>query len=196
MSKILKFEDCIKILKTFKYHNIDAFISGGWLRDNLNNIIPKDLDIFINNSELIYDIMSCFDKTEYKSYPETYSNHLYSNMREDVISVIKYEELNLDFIIMKNTTCEGVVSNFDTSICQIYAKLSDDEKTLDVFVSNEFLEYIKNRIIYLYTNIDTSEDHINRIKSKFFNATFIEKEFGGVEFIKYITMYDDFKFKK
>jgi len=156
------------LLQGLKKKNLDAYIAGGYTRDAILNRSPKDLDIFIVNSdnytkedlEQIYTAEnSPFSGCRF------FPNYLDSHLRDDVFCVYKDDVNCIDYIIMNTTTIEEVIFNFDASICQCYAKLEDGK--LNYYVSGRFKHYQQTGIIEVYTDVPSTEDHIERLKSKF-----------------------------
>jgi len=159
----------IDILTKAKAEGKTAFVGGGWVRDKLLGKDPKDLDIFVLNPyeedmELILNDYG--DPVYYGGSGE--------NIREDVSHIEKYNDVDVDIIYMKRHNIVQVCNSFDTSICQCYAILNN-EGDLSYYTSTDFNDYLSKNIIWLYSDIQTTEGHISRIKQKFPNAEYKDK---------------------
>lgn len=166
------------VLTKLQDKGLTAFIAGGWARDTILGKEPKDMDVFVLNNLSTNKLDEVFD-----SHCTIIHNSQYLKMRDEVIALYKYDNLNLDVLLMSNPTIEYVLENFDVSICQAICVLENDK--LVYKVSKDFMDYINNRIIYRYTNIPTSDDHLYRVKRKFNITDFVEKESGKVVLIDY-----------
>lgn len=152
----------IKYLEDLESKGITGYLAGGWLRDNDNNIPTKDVDIFITNSD--HDTrFEIEDMLHYKA--KYHGNYGDSDMRDDVVGVVCSERQGVDVVLMEQDSIVDIIDNFDVSICQIYAELVDGK--LEVYASKEYLDWKEKGIIYSYTNIPTSQDHIDRVEAKF-----------------------------
>lgn len=176
-------EGVIDLLSKLNTGGVSAYVAGGWLRDIDNGIIPKDADIFVCPSyqvevpcEVIYAVTRDFEPGVVRTFHPNYEG---GQMREDVDYVIKYGK-SYDVVVMKSNI-EDVIRNFDVSICQIYGYFNGDD--IKVRVSNEYLEYKKNNVIFQYVNVKTTDDHTNRIKSKFPHATYIDHYNYDISFV-------------
>lgn len=154
------------ILKRLNDYSIPGFVAGGWIRDMVNGIEPKDIDIFVPNGYETFhrQIRSCL-MYEVIEHPRYYPNYQDFDMRDDVIGVLKYKQSDIDIIIMDHHSVEDIIFNFDVSVCQIYGKLGDSG--IDVFASEDYLDWVQRGIIYKYTDIPTTENHLERVRSKF-----------------------------
>ena len=174
-------KDVRDILNILTKNGIDAFVAGGWVRDMFFGIEPKDIDIFVNKgstavSERV-NVEHILNSYQYASNGKWYPNYEHNDMRDDVEGVIKYVSSGLDIVLMKTDTIEDVISNFDVSICQIYAKLIDGK--LMMFASKDFMDWGSRKLIYQYTDIPTSDSHLERVRAKF-NTELVGKKSGGM----------------
>lgn len=174
-------EVILDVLAKAKQQGVNAFLGGGWVRDTLLGKTPKDVDIFVLGEQSTF-------LTKY--FPKHVTHHPLDvgasygksvdyggsgdSIREDVDKIEKYDIGDLDIIYMKHSTILSACSSFDSSICQCYAIL-DEEGNLCYYVSDDFKEYEDNNTIYFYSDIQTTEGHIERIKSKFPDATYKDK---------------------
>lgn len=165
---VKSFADCVNVLQTLKDGCIDGIVAGGWIRDKLNGVEPKDLDIFVlgepDRHHVEVTMMNC-DFHTWNDTPHYYGNYENNDMRDDVVGVTKYKERDLDIIIMKQDSPIEVISNFDVSVCQLYGVLNDGK--IDVYATADYMEFLDNGTIYEYTNIPTSEDHLDRVRAKY-----------------------------
>ncbi len=162
------FDDCVNILQTLKEDCIDAIVAGGWIRDKLNGVEPNDLDIFVLGNPDRYEVeqaVSYCDFHQWNDCPKYYGNYNDCDMRDDVVGVAKYKERDLDIIIMKQRCPIEVISNFDVSVCQLYGILNGDK--IDVYASSDYMDFLNDGTVYEYTNIPTSEDHLDRVRAKY-----------------------------
>lgn len=158
-------EDCKRILSIINRRNSGkAVVAGGWVRDKLNGIEPKDMDIFVmsGNRDLIehdLELNGFYGNARY------FGNYENCDMRDDVEGVLQYHRLGMDIVFMEQFDIEEVVENFDVSVCQIWAELEDD--SLVVYASRDYMDYKERGIIYQYSDIPTTDDHLNRIRAKY-----------------------------
>jgi hypothetical protein len=172
-------DTALDVLKIAKRQGVNAFIGGGYVRDTLLNVTPKDIDVFVlGHNDLTL-----------APYGYDWPSHLGGsgdNLREDVIGIEKYENKDLDIIYLSQDSYVRACNNFDLSICQCYGILSEDESSIDFYVSEDFEEFQKNNIIYQYSNIKTTQSHIDRVKEKYPDAEYKVKSlpFLGNKFNK------------
>ena len=169
--------DILKLLKDYQSAGLNAFVAGGYVRDAILNKPQKDIDMFVigdfdeNKIDTAHSIKpnrwGLLTKPYYKI--KNYSN---MNIREDVLEIYKFDDLNIDVMVMNCSTIEQVLGNFDLSICQCACVLEGDE--LVYKVSEDFLDYIKSGTIYRYIDIDTHDNHLDRMKDKFGVDSFTE----------------------
>jgi len=136
-----------------------AYIAGGYLRDLDNSITPKDVDIFVvgcTTDQVLDNILSISRTIVNTAYP----CKNYGGMRDDVLGFIKME--SMDIICMKSTTIESVVLNFDASLCHIYSTIEGD-----VYISQDYAEYVKHGKWFMYNDIITTYSHGARIVDKY-----------------------------
>lgn len=171
-------------LKRLEQCNEDVFLAGGCIRDYYFNKPIKDYDIFVlnKNNYCELELHSIYDKNNLTFHTSKfYRNYEDGVMRDDVHGV--YQKINwdldfsitldVDYIVMRSSSIEETIFNFDTSICQCYGVLEGDE--LVYYASEDFLEYERNNVIYFYPDIETCDGHIARVKKKFPNAIYKEK---------------------
>lgn len=162
-------ETAIEVLKHAKRQGVTAFIGGGFVRDTLLKREPKDIDIFVLSCSPFFKLFN-LPYSVYGSH--TSSGGSGDNLREDVTMVEKYEMSDLDIIYLDQPTIESACYNFDMSICQCYAILSEDESDLVYYVTSDWFSYYTDKIIYQYSNIQTTESHVERVKQKYPDAEF------------------------
>lgn len=163
-------QQVVDILSKAKEQGLCAFVSGGFVRDTILNKPIKDIDIFI---------LPTPDNFLSLDLPATYGSFRNiggsgSNIREDVVGIQQYLQSKVDIIYLQQESPESSCYNFDCSICQCYAVLNDNGE-LEIRVSKDFMDYVNNNIIYLYSDIQTTDNHINRIRDKYPDAIFVEK---------------------
>lgn len=171
----------IKHLKALNENpNHKAFVAGGWLRDVLNGVTPKDIDIFVVGENLTLDNVKSLNPTQF-SMVRTMHNSGNSNFRDDVIGVNQFPEHGVDVICMRVNTVEQVVENFDVSICQIAGVLNGDH--IDVYATDDYLDWGRKHVIYQYTDIPTTDNHLDRVRAKY-NVELTEATSKPVSLIK------------
>lgn len=159
---------------------MDAVVAGGYVRDNILGKNIKDVDYFILNcEERERDI-----ELELSDIESEYDNYGNMNVRDDVLKIIKTKDGD-DYICMKDDL-HSTLRNFDCSICQACIFV-DARDNLQVRVSKDFMDYILSNTIYFYSDIKTSESHIERVRDKFPNAVYKDKESEEVRFIPLTT---------
>lgn len=162
-------ETAIEVLKHAKRQGVTAFIGGGFVRDALLKREPKDIDIFVLNSQNL-SLNLDFPSGVYGTPKHIGGSG--DNLRKDVIGIEKYEDSDLDIIYLNQPDIKSACYNFDMSICQCYAILSDDESDLEYYVTLDWYSYYTDKIIYQYSNIQTTEGHVDRVKQKYPDAEF------------------------
>ena len=170
-----------KILTDLRSIGFKAFVAGGYVRDKLLGKETKDIDIFVLQDYTRY-WSTVLDMFGMKDRARVIGNYGDMCFREDVEVLIKVDNLNLDILHMKSETIEDVLINFDTSICQCYGVVEDGR--LVYYVSEDFMDYINNNIVYKYTNIPTTDDHLKRVKAKI-GVEFTDKVSESIELIKW-----------
>lgn len=190
MNNVMTFDEVVCVLETLnELDNCEACIAGGWLRDKLNGVQPKDVDVFVCGEITRGEIEnSLFFKyigsPSLMLTPKYYGNYEECDMRDDVVGVLKYEKVNLDIIRMSSKNVEDIIDNFDVSVCQIYGKLNELGQ-IDVYVSRQYMDWVDHGIIYHYTNIPTSESHLNRVREKYnVDLTPVKYKHGQMEVVK------------
>lgn len=155
-----------KVLEIFDDHGLsEVFVGGGWVRDVVSGITPRDIDIFVKDYDIADDwkvekeLLGAFWCDP--KYMPSYEN---SSFRDDVNFVLNIPSHELDIISVKGDMRE-TVSKFDTSICQIAAKLVDGE--LVVSCTKDFEAWADDGEIYQYIDLVTREAHLDKIKNKF-----------------------------
>ena len=190
---IKAFADCVNVLR--EINNIpgtQAYVAGGWVRDKLNGFEPKDIDIFVTGVSTHTEVRNrlMYAPGYFLEAPKYYGNYQECDMREDVRGVLKYKDSELDIIFMSQLDIVHVIDNFDVSVCQVYGELNEDGE-IDVYASKQYLDWIERGIIYRYTNVLTTQDHLDRVQHKFnTELTPIELEQGQLEVVKIGTIYD------
>lgn len=157
----------INHLQKLNTNGVTAFVAGGWVRDYMNAVKPKDIDIFVVGNGVTVDELKSID-IDYFGITRTFGNSESSGnsgMREDVVGVVKYDDLDVDIVVMKAPTMEDVVNNFDVSICQIVGVLEGD--TISVYATDDYLDWGRKGVIYHYTDIPTTENHLERVRKKY-----------------------------
>lgn len=154
-------EGIIEFIESLKAKGMKGFLAGGWLRDQDNGIDTKDVDIFIVDA----DDSTRWDVSPMISYTKYYGNYGECEMRDDVVGVLQSEKNGVDVVMMEQDCIVEIINNFDVSICQIYGEVIDGK--LEVYASKEYLDWKEKGIIYQYTDIPTSQDHIDRVEAKF-----------------------------
>lgn len=167
-------ETAIEVLKQAKKQGLTAFIGGGFVRDTLLKREPKDIDVFVLSDPIF--IESIYLPNESYGY-HTNLGGSGSSLRKDVIAINKYEDSDLDIIYLNQPDIESACYNFDMSICQCYAILSEDGSDLVYYVTLDWYSYYTDKIIYQYSNIQTIEGHVERVKQKYPDAEFKVKHF-------------------
>ena len=143
---------------------LGAYLAGGCVRDYL--LLPgtkaKDYDIFISNTlgNGTYVNTSLFGQG-YRVSDDFISN----KTRDEVLAVDKYDHVNVDVILMDKSTVEGMIATFDSSICQVWLEVVDGHTV--VMCSPDFLHYLVTGDWILYTDIETSQSHVDRLIAKF-----------------------------
>lgn len=166
IQQLKSYDDCLKLLKALNSQpGINAVVAGGWVRDKNNGIEPKDIDIFVMNGNRSFVSYTMEREGFYHDTPRYYGNYEECDMRDDVEGVLKYKDYDLDIIFMEQDDVEDVILNFDVSVCQIWAQLEGDE--LVVYATQDYLDWIEKGIVYQYTDIPTTEDHLDRVREKF-----------------------------
>lgn len=171
------------ILNSLKVNGYTAYVAGGWIRDIDNGIEPKDVDFFVVDDIDYMDVRDCLVADGYVRMDASRYHSNYGGMRDDVDGVIKCHGSGIDVVMMNSGSIEDTCLNFDVSICQIYCKL-DDNGDLVVYVSKDYLDWVNDGIIYKYTNILTTENHLSRIKAKF-NVDLIPKISDSIEMVEW-----------
>lgn len=173
----MDYNAAIEALKEVERHGFKAIIAGGWLRDRLNGVEAKDLDIFVlgvhNREDFPFSQQSYVALYDDMRYFGRYDD---SVMREDVLGVLKYKSKMIDHVLMKTYTAREVIYNFDVSVCQIWAELEGDR--LKVYATQDYMDYVNYGIIYVYTNIPTCESHLERVRLKY-NTELIPSTFNN-----------------
>lgn len=171
------------------------FIGGGWVRDVLFGIIPKDIDVFLayRTDNFAYEPTNLPNNFKMK----VCLNADYGAFRDGVLYLEKFEDIyandttdvgtTVDILhmlssgVVSNSAINDIVSGFDCSICQVYAKVEligdmiSSQDGLCFYVSSHFLEGYKNRVIYHYEDIPVREDHRDRMIAKFPDYTWESK---------------------
>lgn len=182
IQKLKSYDDCVKLLKSLnKQPGIDAVVAGGWVRDKLNGLEPKDIDIFVMDGNQQFVKYTMEREGFFHDTPRYYGNYENCDMRDDVEGVLKYKDYDLDIIFMEQLDIEEVVENFDVSVCQVWAVLEGDD--LVMYASKDFMDWKEKGIIYQYTDIPTTEDHLNRVREKY-DVELTPKLSGDMEVVK------------
>lgn len=168
-----------------KLHNLGlkAYVAGGFVRDYLNGITPKDIDVFVignvhQDDYLKQELLNTFGVGKW------YKNYNTMDMRDDVISLLKIDSIDLDIIFMKYYKGDNIfyldkysiidtIRNFDVSLCQCYIQLNNGE--LEFYVSEDYMDWKNNKICYRYIDVETTDNHLDRVKAKFGIDSFVEK---------------------
>lgn len=144
-----------------------AFVAGGWVRDKMNCVEPKDVDIFVVGNGVSVESVKSIN-LDYFGITQTFGNSEgsgNSGMRDDVIGVLKYDDIDVDIVVMRSTTVDGVVSNFDVSICQVVGLLEGDK--ISVYATDDYLDWGRKDVIYQYIDILTTQRHLDRVRVKY-----------------------------
>ncbi len=164
-----------------------AYVAGGWLRDYLLGVEPKDIDIFIASpSKAPFSTSSYTSNVLFDHYGWKVNCHLTSeyvensSLREEVDYLLKYTSEDVDVIGMKTGLFE-FLNNFDMSICQVYGELVDGE--IKIYASKEFTDFKKDKIIHQYEHILQREDHVARVVEKYPDAQFVSTPSPSGEYI-------------
>lgn len=185
-------EKAKEVLRDLKNCGYEAYVAGGFIRDILNGIAPKDVDVFITGQ---VDGSVSAKVLQRQHGGRWFRNYGDMDMRDDVHGVLKVDD-TLDIIMMEsfkpNATLIGpntydiydTVKNFDVSICGCFGKLVGDG--LEVYVTDDYLDWKDKGIIYHYTNIMTTQNHLDRIKNKF-NVELTPKEMPDSMNFNYLT---------
>lgn len=176
-------QQVVDILSEAKEQGLYAFVSGGFVRDTILGKPIKDIDVFVLHGkrykfESIDTVLPDVSANNLM-LPLKYGNYRTiggsgTNIREDVLNIEQYPYSQVDVIYLNHITPENACYNFDCSICQCYAILNDNGE-LEIRVSKDFMDYVNNNIIYLYSDIQTTDSHIDRVKNKYPDAIFVEK---------------------
>ncbi len=156
-------ETLTKLLKSLGYK---AIVGGGWIRDVLNGVEPRDIDIFLLNESSEEAIDEELIKGLHRFGTSTKTIRKYGNckMREDVNFVIKCSEFNADIISVKGDIYE-TISSFDTSICQVFGYVVCGK--LYVFSSDDYQCWKSDNVVLRYEDLDTRDDHLDRLSRKY-----------------------------
>lgn len=171
-------------LRRLQKSSFPACVAGGWGRDILLGVAPKDIDVFVSplylsleTEEVVKlqvtakDMQEVFqEKSEVVVLDADYLTE--SNIRSDVEALIKFELV--DIICMK-TSLQETISNFDCSVCQCCVILTE-AGDLEFTVSEDFLEFLKSGVIYTYSHTPVREDHKLRLSMKYPSAIWKEKD--------------------
>lgn len=148
----------------------EVFVGGGWVRDVVSGVTPRDIDIFVKDYHIDNDPhMEDVLRGAFWCDPKYMPNYENSSFREDVNFVLNIPSHEVDIISVKGDMRE-TISKFDTSICQIAAKLVDGE--LVVSCTKDFESWANDGEIYRYVDLVTREAHLDKIKDKFGIAGF------------------------
>ncbi len=190
-------------LEILERMGLEVYIAGGFVRDILNGIEPKDIDIFVigsDGSKCATTVATINDQYQ-ESGCSWYTNYGNSVVREEVQSIFKVgEELDIVFMqpsyyhqigflnfVVKNYEITDAVLDFDVSICGCYAELNE-EGDLDIFVTEDYMDWVDKGVIYRYTNIPTTDGHLQRVADKFKTPLTMKEVDRDMSFIKYKTI--------
>lgn len=123
-------------------HDVKCYVAGGFLRDTMNNIKPKDVDIMVAPQN---DIFDAFDlslglmRTEFHVVKELleecqYMPDMQTRGVEGLITG-EYNGVDVQFILYnKNLTQQQVTGDMDINLCQITMNSAGDIYETDNFV--------------------------------------------------------------
>lgn len=143
-------------------HKVGGCLAGGCLRDYFLGVgIPKDFDIFVlgDKDSEVPDLSEYFGEGKSFAFGET------KRVREEVTGIVKYYGADVDVVVVDKPTLKDAVYTFDSSICKIWTE--QREEGIVLMVSRDFLRYPLIGSWYLYKDVDTTEDHVSRLVSKF-----------------------------
>jgi len=150
------------------------YIGGGFLRDTLLDVEPKDIDVFIH-ARSCGDILSACDG-EYNKPAEEYID-------QEVVAVGTIETTGIDWpleiIILGDTIgddVDSIIDRFDTAICKVAV-----EDTGNVVISKEFLDDVENKTITICrcngATTDRLKERLSRLTDKFPKYTVMDPDF-------------------
>lgn len=157
------FERVLDFSKKTKGNLVGGAIRDMYLFKDISQV--KDLDVFYSSP---YDEDGILEKAENlgewihlsKGALET------SNVRDNVNSITKFNNGLLDLVFCKETCVRDIVKAFDSSICQAWIEHSPCG-TPHLYVSKDFLDYAIFRKWYVYEDVPTTQNHLDRLVAKF-----------------------------
>ena len=174
-----------EILTEIKGAGMDAAVCGGFPRDFLNRRIPKDIDLFVFNSNED-TILSC--TTIVGNILRTGVDKIipnYGGLRDDVLSLAKFPQtlrspIPTDAIFMRSCL-KNTLKNFDNSFSQIAIVLEDNN--LVVYKSKSYIESDDSGVVQVFEGIPTRQAHLDRVVSKN-SCKIVTTEVKEIELIK------------
>ena len=155
-------QQCMKVYADLceEWGEKNVMIGGGFVRDTLNNVEPKDMDIYL------------LSKKHYKVDSWLNSQRVW----EPVLSkeygvprfvVYKHKELPIDFILSYNKeTPDSIIRTYDFNICKCYYYYRKIYKTTDynIDINNKTLTLCKE---YEGSMEMSMKSHLPRLKKKY-----------------------------
>lgn len=153
-------ENWVRVIETIRGTDWVSFVAGGAVRDLIHGVVPKDVDIWVSDANLV----ECERIIEHE-FPEAKvlcDSEYIANLRVRKVWEFCFADIKVNVIVFKGTTPRECVSDFDLTLSQCFILPFDYTRA---FVSEAFVADSEERVFRMVRPDDTEGRTKRRVET-------------------------------